>query len=1191
MNYFRNFLSSFRERATAVRDYITAFVFGEPSIDENNEPDDEDVFYDAEDLNNDLPTETQALKGGVMHYTIKAQGVTDPSSFLEFCKPSITRIMKPETKVYIRVECTMKRINPADNTEETVKKSFRSQTHIVFPDYIVDTYDGMVEETLERFAMYQKDGSGWTLKSTDSFLLSVVRWVPMRGSSYIPLPFNLKGKNALINIKNRDSECFKWSVTRFLNPVDKKPDRVTKILVEQSKKYNWDGISFPTPLSEIVRFEKNNSVSINVMGNNGDGRIYPLRRSNYKFDTKIELMLIMDEEEDSHYVVVKNMSRLLYGQATKKHGKRHYCFNCFNGFMSETKLQEHMLYCDDRDCVKTTLPTLEKRTLRFKNFKNTQRHPFIIFADFECFTTPLDTAGVEGKTVRYQQHEPSGFCFYVKCSESGIYDKEPVMYTKQSEHDNDVSKKFVECLENALRDIDNLFENPKKMIYGEEEKLQYREASRCYICQSEFSSEIKGFIKVRDHCHLTGRYRGAAHSKCNLDIRSPKFVPVVFHNLEGYDSHLFIKNLGVDEGEIDCIPKNDEKFISFTKNVTVGSYTDASGDIKDRYRKLRFIDSFKFMNSGLAKLVENLDKETKVKITNKFYNGKSLDLLLRKGVYPYDYMSGYDKLSETKLPSIEDFYSRLNDENISQEDYDHVQNVWSHFKCETMRDYHDLYLKSDVFLLADVFENFRDLCLENYKLDPAYYYTAPGLFYDACLKKTKINLELLTDPTMHLMVERGIRGGISMITHRHSIANNKYMEKYDPTKKSKYIMYLDANNLYGYAMAKPLPTDGFRWMNSNEINNWRNMPSILEVDLEYPTELHDLHNEYPLAAERVTIGRVDKLVPNLNNKTNYVIHHETLKLYVSLGLKITKIHKGITFNESPWLAEYIDMNTALRTKATSNFEKDFFKLANNSVFGKTMENVRNRVDIRLVTSVEKLLKLTCKPNYQGNTIFSENLIAVQMKRTELVLNKPIYLGMSILDISKNLMYNFHYEYIKPKFGSKSQLLFTDTDSLCYEIETEDVYKDISPDVSKWFDTSNYPKNHVDQDGNRSAIPVGLNKKVPGLFKDECGGKIMTELAALRSKLYACNVEGVGESKRCKGVKTSTVKKDITLANYRECLYSGIPQTRSMCVIRSRGHNLYSERITKVALCPKDDKRVILEDKISTLAIGHYATRN
>ena len=239
---------------------------------------------------------------------------------------------------------------------------------------------------------------------------------------------------------------------------------------------------------------------------------------------------------------------------------------------------------------------------------------------------------------------------------------------------------------------------------------------------------------------------------------------------------------------------------------------------------------------------------------------------------------------------------------------------------------------------------------------------------------------------------------------------------------------------------------------------------------------------------------------------------------------------------------------------------------------------------------EKLLKLACRPNYQSCTIFSENLVAVQMKRTKLVLDKPIYLGMSILDISKNLMYNFHYNYIRPKFEFKAKLLFTDTDSLCYEIETEDIYEDISSDVNKWFDTSNFPKDHTDRDGNKSSIPIGVNKKVPGLFKDECGGKQMVEFIGLRPKLYACDVEGVGESKRAKGIKSSTVKKDITLASYRECLYSGNSQTRSMCVIRSRQHELYSERITKVALCPKDDKRIILEDKVTTLAIGHYTTK-
>ncbi|XP_072022976.1 uncharacterized protein [Amphiura filiformis] len=357
---------------------------------------------------------------------------------------------------------------------------------------------------------------------------------------------------------------------------------------------------------------------------------------------------------------------------------------------------------------------------------------------------------------------------------------------------------------------------------------------------------------------------------------------------------------------------------------------------------------------------------------------------------------------------------------------------------KTMREYHDLYLKSDVLLLADVFENFRKVCLKNYELDPCWYYTAPGLSYDAMLKTTGVKLELLTDYDMAMMIEKGIRGGVSMISTRHSKANNKYMgSDFDSTQKSKFIQYLDANNLYGWAMSQPLPVGDFKWMTSKQLDSWGETPCILEVDLEYPKELHDHHNDYPLAPERLLVNKVEKLIPNLNNKKKYVVHHEALKQYLELGLKLTKIHRGIKFREEAFMKSYIDKNTRLRTKAKSEFEKDFFKLMNNSVFGKTMENIRNRVNVHLVTSLAKIRKLTSKPNYDRYTIFDENLVAVHMKKIKLYFNKPIYLGMSILDISKTKMYNFHYNYIKRKYGGRAKLCMTDTDSLTYEIQTED----------------------------------------------------------------------------------------------------------------------------------------------------------
>ena len=228
------------------------------------------------------------------------------------------------------------------------------------------------------------------------------------------------------------------------------------------------------------------------------------------------------------------------------------------------------------------------------------------------------------------------------------------------------------------------------------------------------------------------------------------------------------------------------------------------GKLLPKKFEIRFIDSFKFLQLSLSKLVENLVKNknpSDFKNLNKVIKNNS-SLLTRKGVYPYDYVTSINKLKERKLPSKEEFYSKLLDQEISDEDYQHANKVWNTFNCQTLQDYQDIYLKSDVLLLADVFENFRKTCLKHYKHYPCHYYTAPGLAWDACLKETKQELELLKDYDMLMMFEQGIRGGISHISKRYAEANNKYMKDFDESKPSTFIQYLDANNLYGWADTK-----------------------------------------------------------------------------------------------------------------------------------------------------------------------------------------------------------------------------------------------------------------------------------------------------------------------------------------------------------------------------------------------------
>ena len=1133
-----------------------------------------------------------AIKGYFKTFRVNGINGMDEKTFINIVKPRVINLIKSKGSIKVKLILTVRftKENPATGNIDINVYSFASKMEIVTESTDISVlYNTMTSRIFELIQNFQNRGSGWQFDRVEHLDININPYNPLSASSYIELPSSLYMKKAIINVKNEnDNECFKWAVTSAVFPAKEHGERLSKQMREDSKKFDWTGIEFPVSLKQIDKFEKQNNYAINVFGY--EKVVYPLRISKKNCEQVINLLLIADEETN-HFCWIKNMSRLLSKNINNHQHKRHFCYRCLNSFPSVKSLDKHTEYCQNNEAVKIEMPIRvddEGNTfpvyIKFNHFHKKMRVPFVVYADFECFTEKIDTCQPEeGKsfTNQYQKHSPSGFSYLIKCFDDDILAPHLRHYTAESPDDN-IPRLFIESLESDIKEIYNKFKKPKKMVMTREDRMTYKKATHCHICEEEIDKDKDK--KVRDHCHLTGKFRGAAHNKCNLKFKIPKFYPVIFHNLSGYDSHLFIKNLGKSEGKIDCIPCNEEKYISFTKEIIVDKFINEDKKEVEVKRKIRFIDSFKFMATSLDSLVKNLPKES-FKNLKEFYEGKQLDLIKRKGVFPYDWFDSFGRLSSTSLPTKEAFHSILNDSEISEEDYIHAQNVWKTFNMKTMRDYHDLYLKSDVLLLSDVFENFRDVCLDNYRLDPIFYYTAPGLAWDACLKITKVELELLHDYEMLMMVEKGIRGGVSMISTRYGKANNPYMKDYDPDQPNKFISYLDANNLYGWAMCKPLPTKGFRWMNKEELKDWKSMPCILEVDLTYPEKLHDLHNDYPLAPERITVNKVEKLIPNLNDKTKYVIHHETLKLYLSLGLKLTKIHRGITFEESAWLKPYIDLNTNLRAKATNDFEKDFFKLMNNSVFGKTMENIRNRVDIRLVTRVSQAKRLTCKPNYQHHTIFSKNLAAVHMKKVSLKFNKPVYLGMSILDLSKTLMYDFHYNYIKPKYGERSKLLFTDTDSLAYEIETEDFYRDISSDVKSKFDTSNYPKDHP------SGILTGVNKKVIGMFKDEASGKQIAEFVGLRAKLYSYRVEDSYEEKKCKGVKKAVIKKTITFNDYKDCLFNNKPAMRKMNVIRSHLHTIFTETVNKIALSPFDDKRLIREDNIHTFAHGHYKGGN
>ena len=1136
---------------------------------------------------------SRALRGNVKYYEVPIVNEFDPSIQLNNTRKAIIvllmGLLKAKGGFKFNITLKVRLSKSTENGTITREPYFNAGPFTVTnSDDIEEAVDNAIERILELIARWISEGSGWRFELSLLHDINIVSYLPLRGTSYIKLPEELRHPmKGLINIKNEDNRCFLWCHNRYLNPLKVHPERITKADRETVKRLDYTGVTFPVTVEDMKKIEKQNQININVFGYHREA--YPIRISEANFPDHIELLWI-EEGEKSHYVLIKDFNRFM-STFTKYDGRKYFCLRCLHCCSSARVLENHKQDCLLINGTQAIKMPEEGSKIYFKNHQKMLPAPFVIYADFEAITERIDScqpSDEKSYTSTYQSHKACSYGYKLVCRYDQRYSKPVEIYRGE-----DCIQKFIIKMLSEVEDCQRIVREQfqKPLVMTDENERDFQNSTKCHICARKFKVEGRK-QKVRDHCHITGKYRGAAHSDCNLKWAiSPKNlkIPVIFHNLKGYDCHFIMQNIGhlVREGcnlDLSVIASNFEKYIGFN----IGKH-------------LTFIDSFSFMSQSLDSLSSNLSDDAFFYSKEAFPNDEEFRLLKRKGVYPYDYMDSFQRFSEKSLPRMEDFYSILNDTNISESDYSHAKRVWSVFQIRDLGQYHDLYLRTDVLLLADVFESFRSTCLEYYSLDPCHYFPAPGLSWDALLRMTKINLDLISDLDQQLFIEKGMRGGISYIAHRHALANNKYMKNYDPEVESSYIMYLDANNLYGWAMSQSLPVGDFRWLPTEDfiLDNYTDDTRkgvILEVDLEYPEELHNLHNDYPLAPEKILVsdhmlspyckdlkdsenissGRVHKLVPNLMNKEKYVLHYRNLQQYLSLGMKLKKVHRVLEFTQKPWMKGYIDFNTEKRKMAKNSFEKDFFKLMNNSVFGKTMENLRKRSNIKLETDPDHLLKLTRQPTYVSSKIFDENLVGVQMKKVRLVLDKPSYVGFCVLDLSKTLMYDFHYNYIRKKYPD-AKLLFTDTDSLVYHIRVEDVYEDLFVD-RHLFDNSDYPES--------SKFYYSDNKKVIGKFKDEASGDPIIEFVGLKSKMYSYKTENK-ENKTAKGVKKNVIKCELSLSDYRDTLFNCTTMRHKMRTIRSEYHQISSYQINKVSLSPFDDKRYILDDGISSYAYGDH----
>ena len=1067
-----------------------------------------------------ITEEQSAFKAYANAYTISnihLKGLNGLTYFpYQFAR--LNEYLEKHTGMKLNATVKISVVNIDDEMQDVIVRT-RSYT-IIDSDELQEALKNMRNDIGARIldmALYQ---SGLMVVKVKEFHMMYNKYNPTRAGKYINLPKWISLKKACINIKNKDEKCFKYAIQCGYHKIYEKSH--SEIFYHYKKIedcLNFHGLTFPANNDDIDKFEElNHNVSVNVFEVEEEQEQIVIGRKLKNKDAKCHIDLLrIDEDDISHYVYVKDCSRLLNSQKSKFRNKSYFCKYCHTGFGTQELLNKHYEKgCMEVEGQQIEMPTPDEK-LKFKHHFKKLRCPFVIYADFECLTEELkQPEDDEIKTYNYQEHKPCGFMLNLV----NAVDNTNQEFLYRGDDAVDVFCKKM----NEIRDeIKEKMKENKEMLMTDEDKKDFETATRCFICGDKFKNSYKNekeaekYKKVRDHCHFTGKYRGCAHSICNLNYCNKHFkIPVFFHNMKNYDGHLIIQNAEKlsNKKKIDVIAQNSEKFIN------IG------------FDSLSVKDSFSFITASLDRLVpmtkyDNTDEKDRRKWvlrdnwqSNFRYSSKNdiiktekcLDLLTEKGVYPYDYMNSFDKFNDEHLPSKEQFYSRLTEEDITNDDYNKAKQIWKHFDIKNMGEYHDLYLKTDVLLLTDVFENFRDMCLSYYGLDPVYYYTLPNFAFDAMLKLTGIEMDLVQDQEMYEMIEAGLRGGMTQTTCKKVEANNKYMgSDYDKNKASSYINYLDANNLYGLSMIQKLPYRNLKWddkITEDDIINYDNGRTgfILEVDLEYPKELHELHNDYPLAPEVMNVKanmlsekqvekyklingskepkdeKTNKLILNLNEKNKYVVHIRTLQFYLKRGLKLKKVHRAIKFEQKEILKPYIEFNTEKRKNARNDFEKDIFKLLNNAVFGKTMEDKRKHLDFEIVSDERRFMKCVNNPSFKRSHIINEDLVGVEKQKPKLKLDKPIFIGMSILDLSKQHMYKFYYDVMKPKYGENIRMVYTDTDSFVFHTKTDDIYQDLK-EVNDERDFSGYDKNHKCFDAT--------NKKVLGKFKDECEGKIMT----------------------------------------------------------------------------------------------------
>ena len=1102
-------------------------------------------------------------------------------------------------KIFTSLIVHYEKINDENVIIKTSAK-FISQTHNIFNvNEIGEVISQMYQSLNSKAETFTREGSGWVISHIESFNLDLAKYKPFRGSSFIPTPKFLLNKRCIVNIKNVDGKCMLYSLLAHLLKIKQNPARLAHYL-PHTHLLNMSGISYPTPFHQIKEIEDQNKklrLAINVysLDNNNKLKVELISDNVFKNENVINLLLLK-EGEKQHYTYISNFNRLIGKRGSKK---SFICFSCLYSSKSQAAYDNHILKCKKDEFIQEVrLPETEKeRILKYDCMHNLET-PFAIFADTETFPVPLDICKNNpqmSSTTNTHIHEINSYSYFIVCFETDEYSKGPITYVGPK-----AGEKLVKALVKEGVEIQKLLKYTTPMYLTTNDKIKHAKNEICIICKEKVIPRESGVVH---HSHITGKYLGLAHKLCNLhftSLKGPKKemikIPCFFHNASKFDLKLILS--AVNENlRISCIANTIETY----KNVVI--------------QNISIIDSLNFLNDSLSNLIQSLKTGglDKFKYFNKkFSNCKQRELLLTgKGTYPYSYVTNPKIFLEKSLPAKEHFFNDLKNEAISTELYEHANKVWNTFQMKTFYDYHVIYLESDVLFLADIMCNFRENCLNSGQLCPMQYVSLSSYSWHCMMKTTKVEIELLKSEKLYNFFENNMRGGITLCSQKYFKSNHPKFADFDQNKPISNIAFLDINSLYPTVMVNmPLPLKDIRWLTTEEIKTIdfleikinSDYGVVLECDLEIPKEFHDFLSDLPPLPERINVKEdmlstysknllkmsnkklpnVPKLVPNLFNKKNYVIHYIHLQLVLKLGVKLTKIHKGVIFFQSKFLSSYISKNLQERKEAKDAFTSLLAKQKSNSIYGRTLMNVRKHMNVKLVTTTKKIEKLVRKKNFKEFKIFHENLAAVHLVKEKVYLNQPVFIGFSILELSKVFFYKTYYFNLMSKLSLNSiKLLYVDTDSYVIAIQNKEIFDFIKENI-EMYDTSNFEKNHKLYDVNK--------KRELGLLKSETGNRLIYEFIGLKCKMYSLTYDEK-QKNTAKGIRSSVIKQQLKHDLYRKSLFHDKRFYFEMKSITHKKQKLYTTSINKLSLSNFDDKRYVLGNGYETLALGHYKSKH